>query len=104
MAYRDLLPPQLAGSQPQQTPPEEAKSPSRCEGSAMETVTLCHRSPREIRRCERDPTNPTPAAAREKAITRGQGCGAAALAQPLRRVTPSLPAAGVGGIRSGGGD
>ncbi len=67
----------------------------------METVTQRHRSPREINHCDRDPTNPTPAAAREKRSPEGKGAAPAALAQPLRRVTPSFPAAGVGGSRSG---
>ena len=62
----------------------------------METVTLRHRSPRESSRCNRDPTSPTPAAAREKRSPEGKGAAPAALAQPLRRVTPSFPAAGVG--------
>jgi hypothetical protein len=62
----------------------------------METVTLRHRSPRESCRCDRDPTNPTPAAAREKRSPEGKGAAPAALAQPLRRVTPSLPRRGGG--------
>jgi hypothetical protein len=80
MASLSRLAPQLVGRQPQKTPSEEAESTSRREGSAMETVTLRHRSSREGSRCDRDPTIPTPAAAREKRSPEGKGA-----AQPHSR-------------------
>jgi hypothetical protein len=61
----------------------------------METMTLRHRSSREMSHCDLGLTNPTPAAAREKRSPEGKGAATPHSRQPLRRVTPSIPAAGV---------
>ena len=48
----------------------------------METVALRHRSSRESSHCDRDPTNPTPAAAREQRSPEGKGAATPHLRSP----------------------
>ena len=52
-----------------------------------------HRS-RGSETAQERPKSPTPAAAKEEQSPEGKGAAIAALAQPLHRVTASVPAAG----------
>ena len=60
----------------------------------METVTLRHRSLREISRCNPDPTNPTPAAAREKRSPEGNGAAQPHSRSPYAGCHPRFPPQG----------